>query len=183
LVDTIDLTRMNEAEIAQSGIGRKFQKPTVFEAAQRVRKPGTGAEDRQIGVVAVDAVPGWIRPAARPALPRAACTLIRLADSVSRAGGLTVSHGQKQWLEIGMLLAQDPKLLLLDEPVAGHDRRRRLSARLSCFCRSKASHSLMVVEHDMSVYQQHMRNIVTVLCRWCRAGRKAHWHRFRRMSG
>jgi urea transport system ATP-binding protein len=61
-----------------------------------------------------------------------------------------LSHGQKQWLEIGMLLAQDPKLLLVDEPVAGHDRRRDGDDRASCCVEINKTHSVVVVEHDMS---------------------------------
>jgi urea transport system ATP-binding protein len=94
------------------------------------------------------------------------------------AGNL--SHGQKQWLEIGMLLMQDPKLLLLDEPVAGMtDEETERTAEL--FLTLKGKHSLMVVEHDMSFIDQ-LSEIVTVLhdgsC-W----RRARWTRCRRTSG
>ena len=86
---------------------------------------------------------------------------IHLADSVTRQAGL-LSHGQKQWLEIGMLLMQDPKLLLLDEPVAGMtDDETARTAEL--FLTLKGKHSLMVVEHDMS-FIRTISDIVTVLC-------------------
>ena len=86
---------------------------------------------------------------------------IHLADSVSRRAGF-LSHGQKQWLEIGMLLMQDPKLLLLDEPVAGMtDEETERTAEL--FLSLKGQHSLMVVEHDMS-FINTISDIVTVLC-------------------
>ena len=86
---------------------------------------------------------------------------IHLADSVARQAG-NLSHGQKQWLEIGMLLMQDPKLLLLDEPVAGMtDEETERTAEL--FLSLKGKHSLMVVEHDMG-FIRTISDIVTVLC-------------------
>jgi urea transport system ATP-binding protein len=86
---------------------------------------------------------------------------IQLNDSVFRQAG-NLSHGQKQWLEIGMLLMQDPKLLLLDEPVAGMtDQETARTAEL--FLTLKGKHSLMVVEHDMS-FVRTISDIVTVLC-------------------
>ena len=86
---------------------------------------------------------------------------IDLSDSVTRQAG-NLSHGQKQWLEIGMLLMQDPKLLLLDEPVAGMtDEETARTAEL--FLSLKGKHSLMVVEHDMS-FIRTISDIVTVLC-------------------
>jgi urea transport system ATP-binding protein len=86
---------------------------------------------------------------------------IHLAGSVSILAGV-LSHGQKQWLEIGMLLMQDPKLLLLDEPVAGMtDHETERTAEL--FLTLKGKHSLMVVEHDMS-FIRTISDIVTVLC-------------------
>jgi urea transport system ATP-binding protein len=140
---TIDLLKMRENEIASIGIGRKFQKPTVFEplsvfenlelalkADRGVRAAMThrlnGAQLDRIGEVLV---------------------LIHLKDQAQRTAGL-LSHGQKQWLEIGMLLMQDPKLLLLDEPVAGMtDEETDRTAEL--FLSLEGSHSLVVVEHDM----------------------------------
>ena len=86
---------------------------------------------------------------------------IKLQEHALRPAGL-LSHGQKQWLEIGMLLMQDPKLLLLDEPVAGmtdHETERTAELFLSL----KGRHSLMVVEHDMAFVKQ-ISDIVTVLC-------------------
>ena len=86
---------------------------------------------------------------------------IHLAGSVTRQAGL-LSHGQKQWLEIGMLLVQEPKLLLLDEPVAGMtDEETVRTAEL--FLSLKGKHSLMVVEHDMS-FIDTISEKVTVLC-------------------
>ena len=154
---TIDLLRYKEAEIAQLGIGRKFQKPTVFEQLTVFENLELALKTNK-GVKAsmffrLDSAQG----------DRLAEILhtIHLADSVSRLAG-TLSHGQKQWLEIGMLLMQDPKLLLLDEPVAGMtDEETERTAEL--FLTLKGKHSLMVVEHDMS-FIRTISEIVTVLC-------------------
>ena len=154
---TIDLLRYSEPEIATLGIGRKFQKPTVFEymsvwenleLALKTDK-GVGAsiffqltheqKDRLFEVIET----------------------IQLQEDLNRQAG-NLSHGQKQWLEIGMLLMQDPKLLLLDEPVAGMtDQETERTAEL--FLSLKGKHSLMVVEHDMS-FIKRISDVVTVLC-------------------
>ena len=154
---TIDLLRYSEAEIAQLGIGRKFQKPTVFERLSVF-------ENLELALKANKAVSSslYFRLDSAQA-DRVAEVLhtIHLADSVTRQAGL-LSHGQKQWLEIGMLLMQDPKLLLLDEPVAGMtDEETERTAEL--FLGLKGRHSLMVVEHDMS-FIKAISEIVTVLC-------------------
>jgi urea transport system ATP-binding protein len=154
---TLDLTRMTEPQIAHAGIGRKFQKPTVFEyhtvfenlelalkADKRVRRSLFARLDD----AARDKIADTLR-------------LIRLADQADRPAGL-LSHGQKQWLEIGMLLVQDPRLLLLDEPVAGMtDDETERTAEL--FVSLKGKHSLVVVEHDMA-FVEALGGKVTVLC-------------------
>jgi urea transport system ATP-binding protein len=154
---TIDLLRHNEPQIAQLGIGRKFQKPTVFEQlsvfenlelALKTRKGVAASMRFRLDSAQSDRVAELLHT-------------IHLADSVRRMAG-TLSHGQKQWLEIGMLLMQDPKLLLLDEPVAGMtDEETARTAEL--FLTLKGKHSLMVVEHDMS-FIKTISEIVTVLC-------------------
>jgi urea transport system ATP-binding protein len=154
---TIDLLRHNEPEIAQLGIGRKFQKPTVFEQL-------TVFENLELALKTHKGVKAsmFFKLDSRQS-DRLAEVLhtIHLADSVSKQAGL-LSHGQKQWLEIGMLLMQDPKLLLLDEPVAGMtDHETERTAEL--FLTLKGKHSLMVVEHDMS-FIRTISDIVTVLC-------------------
>ena len=154
---TIDLLRYKEAEIAQLGIGRKFQKPTVFEQLTVFENLELALKTNK-GVKAsmffrLDSAQG----------DRLAEVLhtIHLADHVGRLAG-NLSHGQKQWLEIGMLLMQDPKLLLLDEPVAGMtDEETERTAQL--FLSLKGQHSLMVVEHDMG-FIRTISEIVTVLC-------------------
>ncbi|MDR3367799.1 urea ABC transporter ATP-binding protein UrtD [Rhodoferax sp.] len=154
---TIDLLRFKEADIAQMGIGRKFQKPTVFEQL-------TVFENLELALKTNKAVTASMRfKLDSNQSDRLAEVLhtIHLADSVSRQAGY-LSHGQKQWLEIGMLLMQDPKLLLLDEPVAGMtDEETERTAEL--FLSLKGKHSLMVVEHDMS-FINTISDIVTVLC-------------------
>ncbi len=153
---TMDLTKMNEAKIVQSGIGRKFQKPTVFEHHSVF-------ENLELAMQADRGV--WATLFARldsESRDRIADTLklIRLRDSADRPAGM-LSHGQKQWLEIGMLLIQRPKLLLLDEPVAGMtDEETDRTAEL--FLSLAGKHSLMVVEHDMAFVAQIAKK-VTVL--------------------
>jgi urea transport system ATP-binding protein len=154
---TIDLLRHKEAEIAQLGIGRKFQKPTVFEHL-------TVFENLELALKTNKGVKAsmFFRLDSMQSDRLAEILVtIHLADSVNRMAG-NLSHGQKQWLEIGMLLMQDPKLLLLDEPVAGMtDEETARTAEL--FLTLKGKHSLMVVEHDMS-FIRTISEIVTVLC-------------------
>jgi urea transport system ATP-binding protein len=154
---TIDLLRYKESEIAQMGIGRKFQKPTVFEQL-------TVFENLELALKTQKAVTASMffkLDSAQSDRLLEVIHTINLADSVSRLAG-NLSHGQKQWLEIGMLLMQDPKLLLLDEPVAGMtDEETERTAEL--FLSLKGKHSLMVVEHDMS-FINTISDIVTVLC-------------------
>jgi len=143
LGQTIDLARMNEPAIARAGIGRKFQKPTVFE-----QHPVW--ENLEL---AMKADKGWWA-SLRARLDRdaqakieATLEIIRLEADARRLAG-ELSHGQKQRLEIGMLLMQRPALLLLDEPAAGmtDDETMELAALLN---RLRGSCSMMVVEHDM----------------------------------
>ena len=153
---TIDLTRLSEAEIAHAGIGRKFQKPTIFEHH-------TVFENLELAMKADKTVRRTLfARLSSEERDRIAETLqlIRLSDSAGRIAGL-LSHGQKQWLEIGMLLMQEPRLLLLDEPVAGmSDEETERTAEL--FVALAGTHSLVVVEHDMAFIERIARK-VTVL--------------------
>jgi urea transport system ATP-binding protein len=155
----IDLLRLKEAEIAQIGIGRKFQKPTVYEQLSVFENLELAlAADRRVRAALLSRLSG-------EQLDRigAVLTRIHLKDNAQRSAGL-LSHGQKQWLEIGMLLMQDPKLLLLDEPVAGMtDEETERTAEL--FLSLEGEHSLVVVEHDMKFVDQltQGRKVVTVL--------------------
>ena len=153
---TIDLTRLSEPEIAQAGIGRKFQKPTIFEhhtvfenleLAMKADKRVRNTLFARLSSAERDRIADMLRQ-------------IRLHDSADRVAGL-LSHGQKQWLEIGMLLMQEPRLLLLDEPVAGmSDDETARTAEL--FLSLAGKHSVVVVEHDMDFVGKIARK-VTVL--------------------
>ncbi|MGH8679668.1 MAG: urea ABC transporter ATP-binding protein UrtD [Burkholderiales bacterium] len=140
---SIDLTRLTEAEIAHAGIGRKFQKPTVFENHSVF-------ENLDLAMKTDKRVMASLRTAlTEEQLDRISETLglIDLMKQADMPAGL-LSHGQKQWLEIGMLLMQEPLLLLLDEPVAGMtDEETQKTAQL--FRSLAGSHSVIVVEHDM----------------------------------
>jgi urea transport system ATP-binding protein len=153
---TIDLTRLSEAEIAHAGIGRKFQKPTIFESHSAFENLELAMKaDKRVRA----ALFARLSPAERDRIAET-LRLIRLADAADRAAGL-LSHGQKQWLEIGMLLVQEPRLLLLDEPVAGmSDDETERTAEL--FLSLAGRHSLVVVEHDMAFIGKIARK-VTVL--------------------
>jgi urea transport system ATP-binding protein len=154
---TIDLLRYTEPEIAQLGICRKFQKPTVFEHLSVFENLELALKTRK-GVLA--SMFFKLDSAQSDRLADVINT-IQLSASVFRQAG-NLSHGQKQWLEIGMLLMQDPKLLLLDEPVAGMtDFETERTAEL--FLKLKGQHTLMVVEHDMG-FVERISDIVTVLC-------------------
>ncbi len=154
--ETLDLTLMSEVEIAQAGIGRKFQKPTVFEALSVF-------ENLELALKTDKSVWASLRAklsgAQKDRIEEVLGT-IRLDNSRNRPAGL-LSHGQKQFLEIGMLLVQDPQLLLLDEPVAGMtDAETEFTAEL--FKSLAGKHSLMVVEHDMG-FVGSIADHVTVL--------------------
>ncbi|MDZ5459136.1 urea ABC transporter ATP-binding protein UrtD [Azohydromonas lata] len=144
----IDLLRLRENEIAQIGIGRKFQKPTVYEELSVFENLELALKaDRRVRASLFSRLTGEQLDRIGAMLER-----IHLKPSAQRLAGL-LSHGQKQWLEIGMLLMQDPKLLLLDEPVAGMtDEETERTAEL--FLSLAGEHSLMVVEHDMKFVDQ-----------------------------
>jgi urea transport system ATP-binding protein len=135
---------MTTEQIAEAGIGRKFQKPTVFENFTVMENLLLAApKDKRVK----KSLFSKLDPDAQNALDQTLAT-IRLGEFVNKPAGL-LSHGQKQWLEIGMLLMQRPKLILLDEPVAGMtDAETERTAEL-CL-ELKKDHTLMVVEHDMS---------------------------------
>ena len=152
----VDLLTMTEAEIAQAGVGRKFQKPTVFEYL-------TVFENLELAL----AGPRSFWRVLRAKLSRDGAD--RIAEVLETIGlterrdelARTLAHGQKQWLEIGMLLMQQPELLLVDEPVAGMtpqetERTAELLVSLS------GTHSVVVVEHDMDFVRSIARR-VTVL--------------------
>jgi urea transport system ATP-binding protein len=152
----IDVRRMSEPEIAHLGIGRKFQKPTIFENLTVFENLELSMKMDKRARVSLFA---WLDDSALDKISDT-LRLIRLDTEADRQAGL-LSHGQKQWLEIGMLLMQDPKLLLLDEPVAGMTDDE--TARTGELFKSLAGkHSLVVVEHDMAFIEQ-LGGKVTVL--------------------
>ena len=153
---TMDLTRMTEYEIATAGIGRKFQKPTVFpfhsvfenlELAMRSNKKVWSSLTAKLTGEQRDRIAEVMH-------------IIGLADHLSTQAAV-LSHGQKQWLEIGMLLMQEPLLLLVDEPVAGmtHQEMDKTAELLTGLA---GQHSVVVVEHDMD-FVRSIANKVTVL--------------------
>jgi urea transport system ATP-binding protein len=152
----IDLLTLSEPEIAIAGIGRKFQKPTVFERL-------TVAENLELSLWGDKSV----RAALTARLRRSErqhlediLEVIGLAGRRDTAGG-ALAHGQKQWLEIGMLLMQEPDLLLIDEPVAGMTP-QETEKTAELLQSLKAEHTLIVVEHDMD-FVRAIAGRVTVL--------------------
>ena len=153
---SLDLTQMTEYEIAHAGIGRKFQKPTVF-------KNHTVYENLELALHAKKDV--WtsllkrLSASQKETIEDTLETIGLVKQKNIRAGLL--AHGQTQWLEIGMLLVQDPRLLLIDEPVAGmtHQETEQTAELLSSLA---GKHSVVVVEHEMD-FIRSIANRVTVL--------------------
>jgi urea transport system ATP-binding protein len=152
----LDLLKMSEPAIAEAGIGRKFQKPTIFEQL-------TVLENLELALAGK-------KTFIKTFLERISAAQHRRINEVLEIIGLTehrealgriLSHGQKQWLEIGMLLMQEPELLLVDEPVAGMTPQE--TERTAALLQSLAGeHSVVVVEHDMEFVRSIARK-VTVL--------------------
>ena len=143
-----DLTKLDEASIANLGIGRKFQKPTVFES-HTVWDNLEMALKKPRGIFATLFYTPSAEDTGRIAEILETVRLLHRKDELAA----NLSHGQKQWLEIGMLLAQDPKLLLVDEPVAGMtDSETEETAKL--LREITKTRSVVVVEHDMSFVRE-----------------------------
>ena len=139
----VDLTRLDEAAIANLGIGRKFQKPTVFESQSVFDNLELALKGRRGVFTGLFA---RLNGAQRDHIDRV-LNRIALTDHAAALAG-NLSHGQKQWLEIGMLLMQDPELLLVDEPAAGMtDAETAKTAEM--LQEIARDHSVVVVEHDM----------------------------------
>ncbi|HYR88777.1 MAG TPA: urea ABC transporter ATP-binding protein UrtD [Terriglobia bacterium] len=152
----IDLLKLSEPEIVEAGIGRKFQKPTVFEQL-------TVFENLELALAGGRSFLKTLRARITGAQQKKIDEVLHITGLAehSESRGKILSHGQKQWLEIGMLLMQEPELLLVDEPVAGMtpqeiDRTARLLLSLA------GEHSVVVVEHDMTFVRSIARR-VTVL--------------------
>ena len=152
----LDLLQMTEYEIAHAGIGRKFQKPTVFknhtvyenlELALHADKDIWTSLLKRLNIDQKETIEGTLET-------------VGLVEQKNIRAGL-LAHGQTQWLEIGMLLVQDPRLLLIDEPVAGmtHQETEQTAELLSSLA---GKHSVVVVEHEMD-FIRSIANRVTVL--------------------
>jgi urea transport system ATP-binding protein len=143
-----NLIELDETEIAELGIGRKFQKPTVFDSHTVFDNLELALKsDRRVRTTL-----WWRETASERQRIDAILETIRLTALRDRVAG-SLSHGQKQWLEIGMLLAQDPKLLLVDEPVAGMtDIETQQTAEL--LREINREHTVVVVEHDMTFVRE-----------------------------
>ena len=144
----MDLTRLDEAQIANLGIGRKFQKPTVFESH-------TVWDNLELALKTPRSVFAALTYTPASDDTKRIEEILEAVRLTTRKGDLAadLSHGQKQWLEIGMLLAQDPKLLLVDEPVAGMtDSETEETAKL--LKEIAKTRSVVVVEHDMSFVRE-----------------------------
>ncbi|WP_108500454.1 urea ABC transporter ATP-binding protein UrtD [Paracoccus indicus] len=150
------LLKMTESQIARAGVGRKFQRPTVFEDQT--------VEDNLIMALKANrnpfAVLAWRPAPVTGARVTELAAEVGLSDHIHRQAG-QLSHGQKQWLEIGMLLAQEPRLLLVDEPAAGMTlAERELTTAL--LVRLAQTRAVVVVEHDMD-FVRRLNCKVTVL--------------------
>ena len=152
----INLLELSEAEIVAAGIGRKFQKPTVFEQL-------TVFENLELALAGTRS---FVKTFRAGISPTERDRINEVLDIIGLSGqreslGRILAHGQKQWLEIGMLLMQNPELLLVDEPVAGmtpHEIERTSELLLSL----AGEHSVVVVEHDMA-FVRSIAKRVTVL--------------------
>ncbi len=153
---SVSLLKMSEAQIARAGIGRKFQRPTVFEDQTVAENLVLAARSRRGPIAALRFA---LSSKARDRVAALAAE-VGLTDHLPRKAG-ELSHGQKQWLEIAMLLAQEPRLLLVDEPAAGMTlaERERTTAMLVDMAKTRA---VVVVEHDMD-FVRRLNCRVTVL--------------------
>jgi urea transport system ATP-binding protein len=153
-----NLLALSEPQIALAGVGRKFQKPSVFEALTVRENLGLALRLRQQSILAE--LRGWGDPR-RAARVDEVLEEIALTDRADAPAGI-LAHGQKQWLEIGMLLMQRPKLLMLDEPVAGMtDAETAHTADLVRRLRAP-DRAILVIEHDMA-FVEEIADRVTVL--------------------
>jgi urea transport system ATP-binding protein len=154
--DGINLLKLSEPEIVASGIGRKFQKPTVFEQL-------TVFENLELALAGTRSFLKTLRARISAEQLKRIDEVLDIIGLWEQRGALgrVLAHGQKQWLEIGMLLMQNPELLLVDEPVAGMtpqeiDRTSELLLSLA------GEHSIVVVEHDMSFVRSIARRVIVL---------------------
>ena len=154
--DEIDLLKLSEAEIVAAGISRKFQKPTVFERL-------TVFENLELALAGTRSFLGTLRARIsgqqNDRINKVLFIIGLSPQRYSLAG--TLAHGQKQWLEIGMLLVQDPELLLVDEPVAGMTP-QEIERTAELLLSLEGEHSIVVVEHDMSFVRSIARRVIVL---------------------
>lgn len=157
IFDEVDITRLPDTAISALGVGRKFQTPTVFDSL-------TVFENLELALPGKRGV--WrslvakVSPAERERIEQQLIR-VKLIDQIHRSARL-LSHGQRQWLEISMLMLSSPKLLLVDEPAAGlTDHETALTAEL--LLELKGDHTLIVIEHDMD-FVRRLGSRVTCLC-------------------
>jgi urea transport system ATP-binding protein len=154
--EDIDLLKMSEAEIVAVGIGRKFQKPTVFERL-------TVFENLELALAGTRSFIKTLRARISDQQGERinkVLTIIGLSAQRFTLGGV-LAHGQKQWLEIGMLLMQDPELLLVDEPVAGMTP-QEIERTAELLLSLAGEHSVVVVEHDMAFVRSISKRVVVL---------------------
>ena len=152
----IDLLKLSEAEIVGAGIGRKFQKPTVFEQL-------TVFENLELALAGTRSFLKTFAARISPAQHKRIYEVLDIIGLMEHRSSFAriLAHGQKQWLEIGMLLMQNPELLLVDEPVAGMTPHE--IERTSELLRSLAGvHSVVVVEHDMAFVRSIAKRVVVL---------------------
>jgi urea transport system ATP-binding protein len=152
----IDLLKLSEAEIVASGIGRKFQKPTVFEQL-------TVFENLELALAGTRS---FLKTLRARISPEQQMRIEEVLNIIGLSGqrlslGRILSHGQKQWLEIGMLLMQNPELLLVDEPVAGMTP-QEIVRTTELLLSLAGEHSVVVVEHDMAFVRSIARRVVVL---------------------
>ncbi len=157
IFDEVDITKLPDTAISALGVGRKFQTPTVFDSLTvfenlELALPGTRGVWRSLVAK--------VSPAERERIEQQLIR-VKLIDQINRSAKL-LSHGQRQWLEISMLMLSSPKLLLVDEPAAGlTDHETALTAEL--LLELKGDHTLIVIEHDMD-FVRRLGSRVTCLC-------------------
>jgi len=152
----VDITNKQEHQIARAGVGRKFQIPSVFRGLTVLQNLSVAATVRKNVVGNL----GISLPAARREELERILGVIELRDRVHALAG-TLSHGETQWLELGMLMIQNPKIILLDEPTAGmtHAETLKTSRIVNSM---KGTHTVLVVEHDMS-FVREIASLITVM--------------------
>ena len=152
----LDLLKMSEAEIVAAGIGRKFQKPAVFERL-------TVVENLELALAGnrsfLQALRARISAAQQERIDQV-LSIIGLTEQRNSTGRI-LAHGQKQWLEIGMLLMHDPELLLVDEPVAGMTP-QEIERTSELLLSLAGNHSVVVVEHDMTFVRSIARRVIVL---------------------